>query len=189
MGRPKVCYTDGKRSDKGGWPNNRVQAKMRLQGLKKRFMKDGNFLKDYSNFMEDLFQKGYTEMSSDASGGNKWYIPYHGVYHPAKPEKIRVLFDCNVEYLGYALTKQLIAGSDLTNQIISVPTKFRQEQAAFMGDTKALFYQVRTPEYQQHMLRFLWWQGNNFNNQPTDHQVCVHVFGGASSSSCCNCAL
>ena len=98
---------------------------MRLQGLKKRFMKDGNFLKDYSNFMEDLFQKGYTEMSPDASDGNKWYIPYHGVYHPAKPEKIRVLFDCNVEYLGYALTKQLIAGSDLTNQIISVPTKFR----------------------------------------------------------------
>ena len=25
------------------WPNNRIQAKMRLQGLKKRFMKDENF--------------------------------------------------------------------------------------------------------------------------------------------------
>ena len=39
------------------WPNNRVQAKMRLQGLKKWFMKDGSFFKDYSNLMEDLFQK------------------------------------------------------------------------------------------------------------------------------------
>ena len=37
------------------WPNNWIQAKMRLQGLKKRFMKDENFFKDYSNFMEDLF--------------------------------------------------------------------------------------------------------------------------------------
>ena len=43
------------------WLNNRIQAKMRLQRLKKRFMKDENFFKDYSNFMEDLFQKGYAE--------------------------------------------------------------------------------------------------------------------------------
>ena len=39
------------------------------------------------------------------------------------------------------------------------------------------------------MLRFLWWEGNNFNNQPTDHQMCVHVFGDASSPSCCNYEL
>ena len=45
------------------WPNNKIQAKMRLQGLRKRFMKDENFFKDYSNFMEDLFQKGYPEKS------------------------------------------------------------------------------------------------------------------------------
>ena len=53
------------------WPNNRIQAKMRLQGLKKKFTKDGNFFKDYSNFMEDLFQKGYAERSPNALDGNK----------------------------------------------------------------------------------------------------------------------
>ena len=65
------------------WPKNRVQAKMRLQDLKKRFMKDENFFKDCSNFMEDLFQKGYVERSPNASDGNKCYIPHHGIYHPA----------------------------------------------------------------------------------------------------------
>ena len=39
------------------WPNHRIQAKMRLQGLKKRFMKDENFFKDYSNFMEDCSKR------------------------------------------------------------------------------------------------------------------------------------
>ena len=39
------------------------------------------------------------------------------------------------------------------------------------------------------MLRFLWWEGNNFNNQPSDYQICVHVSGGASLPSCCNYAL
>ena len=102
------------------WPNNRVQAKTRLQGLKKRFMKDENFFKDDSNFMEDLFQKWYAERSPNASDGNKWYIPHYGVYHPAKPGKIRVVFDCSAEYLGYALNEQLIPGPDLTNQIIGV---------------------------------------------------------------------
>ena len=39
------------------------------------------------------------------------------------------------------------------------------------------------------MLQFLWWEGSNFSDQPTDHQICFHVFGGASSPRCCNYAL
>ena len=58
-----------------------------------------------------------------------------------------------------------------------------------MEDIEAMFYQVRIPKCQQRMLQFLWWEGNNFNNEPTNHQMCVHVFGGASSPSCCNYAL
>ena len=88
--------------------NNRIQVRMRLQGLKKRFLKDENFFRDYSNFMEDLFQKGYAEKSTNASEVNKWYIPHHGVYHLPKPGKTSVVSDCSVEYLGYALNKQLI---------------------------------------------------------------------------------
>ena len=122
------------------WPNNRIQAKMRLQGLKKSFMKDENFFKDYSNFMEDLFQKGYAEKSPNASDGNKCYISHHGVHNLAKPEKIRVVFDCSLEYLRYALNKQLIPGPDLTNQIVGVLIRFREEQVAFMGDTEAMFF-------------------------------------------------
>ena len=52
-----------------------------------------------------------------------------------------------------------------------------------------MFYQVRIPKCQQSTLLFLWWEGNNFNNQPTDHQMCVHAFGGGSSQNCCYYAL
>ena len=58
-----------------------------------------------------------------------------------------------------------------------------------MGDIEAMFYQVLIPEYQQNMLKFLWWEGNNFHNQPTDHQICVYIFGGPSPPSCCNYVL
>ena len=30
--------------------------------------------------------------------GKTWYIPHHGVYHPSKPGKIRVVFDRSAEF-------------------------------------------------------------------------------------------
>ena len=94
------------------------------------------------------FKKGYAERSPNASDGNKWYIPNHGSYHPAKPRKISVTFDCSAENLGYALNKQLIPGPDLTNQIVGVLIRFREEQVTFVGDTKAMFYHVWIPKCQ-----------------------------------------
>ena len=54
--------------------------------------------------------------------------------HPTKAGKVRVVFDCSVEYLRYSLNKQLIPGPDLTNQIVGVLIRFREEQVAFMRD-------------------------------------------------------
>ena len=111
------------------------------------------------------------------------------MYHPARPEKIRMMFDCSAEYLEFAMNKQLIPGSDLTNQIVGVLIRFREEQDAFMGDIETMSYQVRIPKCQRSMLQFLQWEGSNFKNQTSDHQSCVHVIGCASSPSCCNYAL
>ena len=59
--------------------------------------------------------------------GRVWYLPHHGVYHPAKPNKIRVVFDCSTEYAGRSVNKKLMAGPDLTNQIVGAMIRFRQE--------------------------------------------------------------
>ena len=75
-----------------------------------------------------------------------------------------------------------------TNQVGGVLIRVREVQVAFMGDIEAMFYQVWIPKCQR-MLQFLLWEGSYFNNQPTDHQTCVHLFGGASSPSCCIYAL
>ena len=100
-----------------------------------------------------------------------------------------MMFDCSAEYLEFAMNKQLIPGSDLTNQIVGVLIRFREEQDAFMGDIETMSYQVRIPKCQRSMLQFLQWEGSNFKNQTSDHQSCVHVTGCASSPSCCNYAL
>ena len=57
---------------------------------------------------------------------------HHGVYHPKKSEKIRVVFDCSAKFEGTSLNDQLMQGPDLTNSLVGVLTQFRQEPIAFM---------------------------------------------------------
>ena len=93
----------------------------RLQSLKKKLQKDEKFHLDYKIFMNNLFEKGYARVyPTDAESNSSWYIPHHRVYHPNKPDKIRVLYDCSSEFQGRGLNKELLSGPDLTNQIVGV---------------------------------------------------------------------
>ena len=79
----------------------------------------------------------------------------HGVYHPSKPGKIRVVLDCSAEFQGRPINKELLSGSDFTNQFIGVLTRFREEKIVFMADLEAMCHQVQVPEDQQSLLKFL----------------------------------
>ena len=68
------------------------------------------------------------------------------VYHPKKPQKIRVVFDCSARHEGTSLNDQLMSGPDLTNSLIGVLTRFIQDRVTFMADGDAMFYQVRVPD-------------------------------------------
>lgn len=50
----------------------------------------------------------------------KWYVPHHGIYHPHKPGKIRVVFDCSAKYQGKSLNDLLLSSPDLTNTLFGV---------------------------------------------------------------------
>lgn len=173
-------------------PDNRFQAEKRLINLKRKLQKNSQFKNDYFEFMQNLINKGYAKKSvslnnnEDSSG---WYIPHHGVYHPHKPNKIRVVFDLSSEFKGKSLNRELLAGPDLTNQIVGILLKFRTENVAVMGDIESMFYQVKVPEKQQKFLKFLWWDNSDINQDVCDYQMTVHVFGGTSSPSCANYAL
>ena len=100
-------------------PNNRESAFRRLLQLKRRFLADGRYRDDYVAFMETMIEKGFAERvkpgassSPDTGQQNVWYIPHHGVYHPKKPTKIRVVFDCAAEFKGESLNKHLLQGPD-----------------------------------------------------------------------------
>lgn len=174
-------------------PNNKAQAEQRLRSLEKRMRRDEKYKGDYCTFMASIIDKGYAEEvpASELKGkdGKVWYIPHHGVYHPKKPEKIRVVFDCAAKYGGVSLNNKLLQGPDLTNSLLGVLLRFREEEIAIMADIESMFYQVAVPKEERNFLRFLWWPDGNLDRKPKEYRMAVHLFGAVSSPSCANAAL
>ena len=102
-------------------PSNKIQAEAYANSLKKRLLRRKEKHQEYTNFMEELVEKGYAEKVPDSelarNDGRVWYIPHHCVKHPRKADKVRVVFNCPVVYKGYALNSELLQGPDLTNRL------------------------------------------------------------------------
>ena len=71
-----------------------------------------------------------------------------------------------------------MSSPDLTNQIVGVITRFREESVVIMGNIEAMFHQVLVLEKDRNLLRFLWWEDHNINNSIADFKMRIHVFGG-----------
>lgn len=134
-------------------PNNRKLVAARLQHLKKR-LKSNNQYRDHYNA---LINRGDAETAPEVPAGEcVWYIPHHGVYHPQKPDKLRVVFDCSSNFCGISLNDTLMTGPDLINSLVGVLCHFRKELVAVTCDIEKLFYQFLVQPDQRNYLRFLW---------------------------------
>ena len=173
-------------------PNNRKQAETRLLQLKRRLRQNEKFRKDYTEFMSEIIRKGYAEevpTDKEAVEGRVFYIPHHGVYHPRKPEQIRVVFDCSSKHQDVSLNDVLLQGPDMTNDLIAVLCRFRKEPVAIACDVQKMFYQFHVNEEDRDYLRFLWWDKGDITTTPKEYRMTVHLFGAISSPACANFGL
>lgn len=77
----------------------------------------------------------------------------------------------------------------MANSLIGVLSRFRQEPVAFIADIEAMFYQVKVPDKDTDLMRFLWWPNGNLDGELEEYKMMVHIFGATSSPSCDNYAL
>ena len=173
-------------------PNNRQMAEQRTVHLKRKFQRDQVYATEYKGFMSDIINKGYAEKvppeDLQLENGKIWYIPHHGVYHKRK-KSICVVFDCASSYKGTSLNNVLLQGPDLTNSLIGVLLRFRQEPIAIMADIESMFHQARVHEEDTNLLRFLWWTDGDISRNLEEYRMKVHLFGAVSSPTCANLAL
>lgn len=168
-------------------PNNKQLATVRLKHLKRKMESNPKLKEDYVKFMAGVFEDGDAEEADDSpKEGNTWYIPHHGVYHPRKPGKIRVVFDCSARFEGTSLNDHLLTGPDLTNAMTGVLCRFREHQIAIICDVEKMFHRFHVSQEDRDFLRFLWWENGNTAMEPKEYCMRVHIFGAASSPGCAN---
>ncbi|XP_032425349.1 uncharacterized protein LOC116724101 isoform X1 [Xiphophorus hellerii] len=179
------------KNDRPNLPNNMSSAMQRLNSLKRRFIRDPKYYSDYAKFMEDIIARGDAEKVTEKELCNSpaWYIPHHGVYHPQKPGKIRVVFDCSAQYQDTSLNEHLLTGPDLTNTLVGVLCRFRKGSVAVMCDVERMFHQFHVTPQDQDYLRFLWWEHGDLSVPLSVFRMKVHLFGAASSPGCANFGL
>ena len=173
-------------------PDNKPMAQKRLLQLQRKLQRDASFKKAYVKSMTDTISKGYAERVPEDDPtvkGEVWYVPHHGVRHPKKPEKLRVVFDCSATYSGQSLNDSLLQGPDLNNKLIGVLIRFRQENTAFTCDIEGMFHQFRVYPQHRNFLRFLWWDNGDLSREPSVYRMAVHLFGATSSPAVATLAL
>ena len=75
----------------------------------------------------------------------------------------------------------LYKGPDLTNSLVGVLTRFREDRIAVMADIVSMFRQVRVPDCDSAFLRFFWWDDGDTTGEVHEYQMLVHLFGSISS--------
>ncbi|XP_011487025.2 uncharacterized protein LOC105356652 [Oryzias latipes] len=163
-------------------PNNRELAVRRFLSLKRSMQRKPQMQLDYVEFMEGIFSNGHAEVAPELKQGEeRWYLPTFGVYHPQKPNKIRVVFDSSAQENGVSLNSVLLTGPDLNNTLIGVLLRFRKESIAIMADIQQMFHCFVVREDHRNYLRFLWHRDNDIEKEVIDFRMKVHVFGNSPS--------
>ncbi|XP_057686666.1 uncharacterized protein LOC130912537 [Corythoichthys intestinalis] len=171
-------------------PDNKQMATVRLENLKTKLSKDQRYKEQYVQFMSEIIERNEAEeVHSEAKEGEKWYIPHHGIYHPQKPNKLRVVFDASAKYKGNSLNDHLLSGPDLPNNLNGILIRFRRHQVALLCDIEKMFHQFHVYDGDRDYFRFLWWKNGNLNTEPQEFRMKVHLFGATSSPGCANYGL
>ncbi|XP_014824793.1 PREDICTED: uncharacterized protein LOC106904820 [Poecilia mexicana] len=136
----------------------------------------------YVTFMQKIFTNEHAELAPPLKEGEEcWYLPTFGVYHPQKPNNIRVVFDSSAQYLGISLNDVLLSGPDLNNSLLGVLLRFRKQKIAIIADIQQMFYCFQVHEDHRNFLRFLWHKDNDVNKEVVEYRMKVHVFGNKPS--------
>ena len=74
----------------------------RLFSLKKKLNNDQKAKEDYVDIMQKIFDRQHASRvpGDELTGppGEVWYLPNFDIYHPKKPNQVRVVFDCSTAF-------------------------------------------------------------------------------------------
>ena len=181
------------KTDEVSLPNNYEQCLKRLISLKKKLKRDARIQRDYLEFMQKVLDRKHADRvpkeELKTSPGKVWYLPHFQVYHPRKPDQIRVVFDCSATFHGESLNQHLLQGPDWMNALVGVLSRFRKNEVVVTCDIEQMFHSFFVDPEHRDFLRFLWFENNDLNRPIVEYRMNVHLFGAVSSPAVSNFGL
>ena len=170
-------------------PSNKTLIYSIFQSLHKKLSVNKELFNEYNDFMKMMHDKGFMEKIPESDlNADAWYLMHHSVRHKQK-HTLRVVFNCSLKYGGVSLNDVLYQGPDLTDNLLGVLMRFREENIAFTADIEKMFYQVKVSPEHRNYLRFFWWENFDLTQRPCEYRLTVHLFGATSSPAVANFAL
>ena len=77
----------------------------------------------------------------------------------------------------------------MANPLVGVLIRFREEPVAIVADIESMFHQTGVDPKDCDVLRFLWWENGDLQEEATEYRMVRHVFGATSSPSIANLCL
>ena len=162
--------------------NNRPLAVRRAKSLDMSIARNSVKREHVIDFMRKLLENQHAELAPEIPlSKERWYLPLFGVYHPMKPEKIRMVFDSSARYHDVSLNDVLLKGPDLCNSLLGILLRFRREAVAVTMDVEQMFYNFKVTTDHRDFLRFLWHAGNDPEKPLVEYRMTVQVFGNSPS--------
>lgn len=123
---------------------------------------------NFLEFMGKMLENKHAELAPLLKENEEsWSLPTFGVYHPRKPDQIRIVFDSSARYHGISLNSVLLTGPDMNNSLLGVLLRFRKEPIAVIADIQQMLYCFVVQENHRTYLRLLWHRDNDMSKEIT----------------------
>lgn len=161
-----------------------ISAALRsLQHLERRFAKNPELHRQYTQFIEEYLSLGHMSLAThELHDSECFYLPHHPVFKPSSTTtKIRVVFDASRKSSsGASLNDALMVGPKLQKDLVEILLRFRTHAVAFCGDVVKMYRQIQTsPACSEHQ-RILW---RSSPDQPIrTYRLDTVTYGTASAS-------
>lgn len=118
------------------------------------------------------------------------YVPFHHVYHPAKPGRLRLVWDAAARYNNSCLNDHVYSGEDSMNSLLGVLLRFRMGgETAFQADVNSMYNSIFVQRQFWNLQRFLWFKDDNLDGEIEEYQLTHNFFGGKHAPASATYAL
>ena len=127
------------RRDPNELPDNRTEAEKKLVATERRLLTNKENVSEYDKEMVCMNELGFSRKLStkelETYTGPVHYVSHHKVLRPeSKSTPLRIVFNSSAVYQGHKLNNYWMKGPDLLNDLFGVILRFRERQAAILGD-------------------------------------------------------